>query len=985
MTYFKSPLAGSVPCAAIPFSRKQLSVGVASILMAAAGLALLPSASVYAQSANTSEAQEQQDLEEVIVSGIRFSQRSALDRKKEMGTMSDSLVAEDIGAFPDKNIAEALQRIPGIQLNRDDGEGSTVSIRGVDPDLLRVEMNNVGAMGMAGSRAVDFRDMASELVKSLDVIKGSEARLTEGGIGGTIQINTRKPNEFKSNFLSASVEGQYNDLIGDVMPKFNITGVYKPTDRFGILLNVTGSDKSTVIHAIRNTEWNRMADYDNSPEKTSIHPDFASVNNQDDCNNNTDCLKQWWDFNPYLPRYGVWERDEKRISANTMLEYQFTDNLSGHVGYTYNRRDKTAHDRNLQFEATSTARLAPGTIRTDARHNVIGYEASNAIITNRTLNFAWDQETQMVETGFHFVNERFDITGLVATSKAKQDIDSREANISASGVGGITVDLNGEGLPELDFSSAYYRNVDDLTDRSNTFDVNDLTSYNTRTRFKYNPLTDETQEDMGKFDVIFSPESGFFTKFRAGLQTTKQSFANTNQEYNIIRDQGVAYNGIVWTQADHQEVVNGNINRSPKFFKGYDLDVDALSYFSTLDTAGFIDAMRNKVGENVTRNDIDQKVGNFDVEVETFAAYVQAEFATMIGYMPVSGNFGVRSVNTDTAANGDVRIRVIVDQLDENGNPAVNPETGDYLGGIEDIDHPDTFLGRKTVKADYNDVLPSVNVTFGLIPEKLELYVGAAKVMARPRIGDINVNANCTLYTNTLAQLDNTANVCTGGNPYLKPYRATQTDVALTWYPDENSIVSAVWFTKDITSWTIDREVNYDVDFFGDGRVWDVTQKVNGKGVDVQGLELQAQTTFSWLPGFWSGFGGSVNYTYMESKNVGLYNSLTGEELPFPSQSENSYNITGFYETDTWSARLAYNYRDEYLAVVADRSGNPAFTDAAGYLDAKFSYNIGSNMKVHFDARNLTGEVKTNNAGPGRMSTYDWAGREYAVGFSWRL
>src|SRR5690606_41597319 len=204
---------------ALPFSRKGLSVGIATALLTTAAFtASLPAFAQEAAQTNEDELQ----LEFVEVTGIRFSQRSALDRKKEMGTMSDSLVAEDIGAFPDKNIAEALQRIPGIQLNRDDGEGSQVSIRGVDPDLLRVEVNNVGAMGMAGSRGVDFRDMASELVKSLDVIKGSEARLTEGGIGGTIQVNTRKPNEFKENFLSVAGEAQYTDLIGGVMPRCNL-------------------------------------------------------------------------------------------------------------------------------------------------------------------------------------------------------------------------------------------------------------------------------------------------------------------------------------------------------------------------------------------------------------------------------------------------------------------------------------------------------------------------------------------------------------------------------------------------------------------------------------------------------------------------------------------------------------------------------------------------------------------------------------------
>lgn len=974
----------------IPFARKVLPTSITAALLTTAIGFLSPTTFAQTNSAQTSQASDDQ-IEFVEVTGIRYSQRSALDRKKEMGTMSDSLVAEDIGAFPDKNIAEALQRIPGIQLSRDNGEGATVSIRGVDPDLLRVEMNNVGAMGMGGSRAVDFRDMASELVKSLDVIKGSEARLTEGGIGGTIQVNTRKPNEFKENFLSASVEGQYNDIIGDVMPKFNVTGVYKPTDRLGVLVNVTGSDKTTILHAVRNTEWNRLADYDNSPEKTAVDSKYASVTNASDCAtysvaaDRTACQKQWWDFSPQTPRYGSWERAEKRISANTMIDYQFTDNLNAYVGYTYNKRDKTAHDTNIQLDTSNANRFVPGTTVVDDKHNLIGFEAAHtANVTNRTLNFAWDQISEMIETGFEFKSDNIDVTGLIASSKADQDIDSREANIDAKNLRGITVNLNQQGLPDIDFSNAYFYTAATPNDQSNKFELNDLANYNNRTRFKYNPLTDKTTEDMGKLDVVFRPDSEFFKSFRVGIQSTKQGFVNTNQEFNIIRDQGVAYNGSVWTQQDHANVVAGNIEYLSGFFKGHDLDVYAPNGYATLNTDGFIDALRAATNENQTRRDIDQKVGNYDVEVETFAGYIQADFATEVGGMPLYGNVGVRSVTTDTAANGDVNIRVM---YDENG-PVIDPVSGLYLDGVwavDETDHPEYFKGRKTVDGDYNDTLPSLNVTLGLIPQTLELYVGAAKVMARPRIADINVNASCNLYRNKLAEVDGRPSTCSSGNPRLEPFRATQTDIALTWYPDENSIVSAVYFTKDITSWTLDRDVSYDVDFFGDGRLWDVTQKVNGEGVKVKGVELQASTAFTWLPGFWSGFGGSANYTYLESKDVGLYNQLTGAELPFPSQSKHSYNLTAFYETDVWSARMAYNYRDDFLSNPADRSGNPVFTEAAGYLDGKFSYDFGNNFKLHFDARNLTGEVKATNSGSGRLASYDWSGREYSLGVSWKM
>ena len=263
--------------------------------------------------------------------------------------------------------------------------------------------------------------------------------------------------------------------------------------------------------------------------------------------------------------------------------------------------------------------------------------------------------------------------------------------------------------------------------------------------------------------------------------------------------------------------------------------------------------------------------------------------------------------------------------------------------------------------------------------------MGAAKVMSRPKTTDLNVNADCTIYKTRRSVEDDIHDYCTAGNPALNPYRANQFDISLNWYPDENSVISGAYFIKDITSWIIDAETRFDVDFFGDGRLFDVRQKINGSGVTTKGIELQASTVFTWLPAPFDGFGGSVNYTRMSADDVGLFNQLNGEELPFPSQSENSYNLTAFYETDMWSVRLAYNYRDEYLASPADRSGNPVFVDDSGYLDAKIVYNVTENLRLYADGRNLTGEVKTYTAGPHRLSDLQWSGREYAVGVTYQF
>ncbi|KXI27359.1 TonB-dependent receptor [Paraglaciecola hydrolytica] len=992
------------------YKHKSLSKLIAAILAGSSALSVMAVANAAEQSqvksdpklaqtqtqqetqvekdATGAQAEDEDGLEVIEVSGMRFSQLKALDRKKNGGTMMDSLVAEDIGQFPDKNVAEALQRIPGVQLSRDFGEGDSVSIRGVEPGLLKVEVNNVSALGFGGSRGVDFRDMASELIKALDVIKGSEARLTEGGIGGTIQVETRKPNEFKENFLALSAEGQYNDLIDNVSPKVNFTGVYKFNDRLGVLVNATASDKSTMIHALRNTEWNRYADYDQTAEKTSVHPDYANVTDAGEClsaEDPTACEQQWWDFSPVTPRYGIWGRDEKRLSANATLQYQLTDNLSGHVGYTYNTRDKQALDLNIDLGVGSVLRTNPDSVVVDELHNVRYFETTLAGISNRTLNFAWDQTTTLLDAGFVYANDAWRIEGLVSESTSDQDIDSRDTHATTEGIAGVKVTLDDRGAPEWDYSDGYFVNPEDPTDTSDRFNINDPASYRNRVRYKYAPHEDQAKEIMAKLDITYIPDSDFLSTLKAGYRSSSLKVENADFSYNIIRDVGSTYNSEVWTLQDNINVLSGRTFESRELFSGYDLGVNTVGTYWAVNTEPFIEVMKYISQENLSRADLDVINGNYDQVVNTDAFYFQANFEHELASMRLWGNLGLRYVKTEIGANGDVRERVFVDQTDTFGNILVD-QFGIDLAGIEDPDHPQAFVGRKTVIEDYSNSLPSINLNLGLIPDELVLYVGAAKVMAHPNTGDLNVNATCNIYLTRRSQLeDEPRNNCSAGNPALKPYMANQWEVALNWYPTEESIVAGSYFVKDINSWIIDANTRYDVDFFGDGRLWDVRQKINGSGVTNKGLELQASTTFTFLPDPFSNLGGAVNFTHMQSEDVGLFNALTGEELSFPSMSENAYNLTAYYEDEHWSARIAYNYRDEYLARAQDRSGNPVYVDAGGYLDAKLIYTFDNGLKIYIDGRNLTGEVKSENAGPGRLSDLQWSGREYSVGFSYKM
>ena len=197
-----------------------------------------------------------QQLDTVTVTGIRRSIQSAIDRKRNASTVTDSIVAEDIDQFPDKNVGEALSRITGVQLSRSFGEGSQVAIRGVEPDLNRVEINGMSVLGTNGGagRGAELRELASELIASIDVVKGSTADLTEGGVGGTVRINTRKPLDFTKRTIAGTLAAEQGSLRGGTQPRATLLLADKFLDgKLGVMANLVYDDIHTRGDFARNT------------------------------------------------------------------------------------------------------------------------------------------------------------------------------------------------------------------------------------------------------------------------------------------------------------------------------------------------------------------------------------------------------------------------------------------------------------------------------------------------------------------------------------------------------------------------------------------------------------------------------------------------------------------------------------------------------------------------------------------------------------
>ena len=347
---------------------------------------LLGSGSAAAQQASAPvPAAQDQVTQKVIVSGTRQSVMSAIERKKGASTVTDSIVAEDIGQFPDKNVGEALSRITGVQISRDFGEGSQVAIRGVEPNLNRVEVNGLSVLSTnnTAGRGAELRELPAELIKSIDVYKGVTADITEGGIGGTVVIKTNKPLDFKKFTFASTLSGEHATLRGGVQPRASLL----IADRFlggdlGLMANVVYDKVLTQGDFARNTGWRFLRDWDFSPEKTitSTNAAAAAVSAPGGCAalagaDKAACERQWFDYSPSVPRYGIWTRDHKRMSGEFTAQYKFSNEFNAWASFQRNKQDQWLNDRNYGTDFGDVNRLANA-------GNAPVYRADGTVATN---------------------------------------------------------------------------------------------------------------------------------------------------------------------------------------------------------------------------------------------------------------------------------------------------------------------------------------------------------------------------------------------------------------------------------------------------------------------------------------------------------------------------------------------------------------------------------------------------------------------------
>lgn len=1025
-----------------------------AISAALAGQAQAQTAAAPAAAASAPAKAEANQLETVVVTGIRRSIQSAIDRKKNASTVQDSIIAEDIDQFPDKNVGEALSRITGVQLSREFGEGSQVSIRGVEPDLNRVEINGMSVLGTNGGtgRGAELRELASELIASIDVVKGSTADVTEGGVGGTVRINTRKPLDFTKRTVAMSLAGEQGSLRGGVQPRATLLLADKFLDgRLGVMANLVYDNIHTRGDFVRNTSWRFLRDWDMSPEKTitSLNANAAAVTTFAGCTalaaaDRTACQQQWFDYSPGISRYGIWERDHKRSSAEVTAQYRFTKEFDAYVSHQVNTQAQKLNDMNFGTDFGNVNRLftpgnapvyrADGTVQTAGtctgvstaatpagmvveNHHVTQYTVGNclnaagqggqAAFSTSARDFALDIESKYTTAGFKFKNNDWRIEGLLGDSKSDYKSESNNIVLTQNAPG-LVVKLGADRLPQFTFPANY--------------SPDNAASY-VQAQLQYRPSATQNKERQAKLDFQYNFDHSFFQSLWFGGQARESSSRQYNGGGYLVQNNGSLtatdeavdinvrganvnqtivfdplYTGTAQRPNDSQTYINSGFKTSyvnaarmqeivntirtkssGTFMGGYGIsglpsNWTAPSY-SAAAASGIFDTSAFNHGYLYQSPGNDGKtypqIPAFDISEKIKAGYVRLDWGTELWGLPLDGNVGVRYTRTNVTSTGVQTDRIC------------NPATVSSCSAL--------VISNKVVSLDntYSDVLPSLNGTLQLLGGKLLVRGGWAKVMARPALNLLAPNVACTTGSGDPARGGDGTDDCSAGNPDLKPYRATKYDLSVEYYPSRDTQVSLATFRTNIDTYVRTGILSRGVDFYGDGRIFDVTQAVNGQGAKTQGIELAGRTALTFLPGWLSSFGVDANVTRMTfsyAPGNQLISPLDESVLPYPGLSKLAYNLGLWYDDGQFNGRIAYHHRDKYYTGGNDVSGNPNFRDKTGYLDAKFQWKATKNFTFSVEAKNLTDQAELSYAGDlSRPNELAWSGRRYYVTVSYKL
>ncbi|MCA0894622.1 TonB-dependent receptor [Microbulbifer agarilyticus] len=941
-------------------------------LLSAAIAASVTSVGAFAQDDETAA------LEEVTVTGIRSSVLDSVSAKRESDVVAEVIDAGDLASLPDVSIADALGRLPGVTTVRDSGQSSQLNIRGMNGDFVQTSLNGreqASTSGYtAGSRWIAFDQYPSELITQAAVYKSPKASLIEGGVAGTVEMKTANPLEAeKQHNFNANVRYSFNDAAENVgadeagrRVSFSYQGKFLD-ETLGVAVGYADlSQPNSAEHMNSFIEGSRDFDGDGSEDRIIKGFQLRAENGQDERQG-------------YLASV-VWEP---------------TDAISAQ--FDYFRSDFSSEDTRSGFYVDGLQRDAST------------YDIDNAVVqdgiltggdvTLTTLFGPWievrqeDQSTDSLTESFGF---KFDWQ-ITDTFNAKMDIahssgeKTRLDRIASLHAYDLTYDADGnlQAWQELGGQSLGYQlNAGDMPSVAFNTDYTDLSHMRLGDWEQFPHLyTDEL--DSVKFDFKYEVDMPVVASFEAGVRWSERVFSDDRSTFRWGRREG--QNGFVDADGNVQLNEGCEFNRSDVACMPMDLDgfvtvesfggsMSGYPNYLSVDLAGIADAVFGP-GNYDAQQTWDHNwtlIESGELKEEVVAYYFMANLDTEMFGIPVTGNAGVRVVETDTKSIGIQQVR------DGEGDEIIDDN------GVARYDYAHVEYGP-----EYTDVLPSLNLSFH-ITEQDQVRFAAAKVMGRPPVFQLRGGAGSWIDTANDG-VSPRYNVWSKGNPNLDPFRANQFDLSYEHYFEDGGAVTAAVFYKDIES--LIENVTY---FEGDIAWSEIgleapaglvegqyqTTRNNDMGGYIRGLELAYTDTFDQLPGIFAGLGMTSSYSYTESETaVDGGGNFPDQVLPLPGLSKNVWSTSVFWDIGNFSTNMNVRYRDEFaFAGVSPGGSSLTMADEYTTVDWQSSYSFDNGVDVLFQVNNLTNEPNIATYGtPSAVAEYAEYGRQYFMGVSYQF
>jgi len=949
------------------------------------------SGAAFAQDADAADQADPTEPSEqgqpIVVTGLRASLESALNVKRESNDIVDVINAQDIADFPDANVAESLQRVPGISIERDAGEGRNITVRGLGGDFSRVRLNGMEAIAATtgstlGStvnrgRGFDFSLFASELFNSIVVRKSQSAEIDEGSLGATVDLTTARPFDRRGFRGAVSVQGAYYEMGEHIQPR--VAALISDTfadDTIGVLVSAAYSERTVEEEAYSNTAlsdyWEQLAGFCPVVPGSSVTPINTLVTTQPFTPNCTAAagpvpgstpeayaeVAREGVFVPRLPGYGRFINRQKRLGLTGSVQWQPADSTLFTIDAAYSRYDQEKND------------LATNPISFNRGNGAAAGSLTAAQATGRPnmkIREAEVDETGLLRYGV-FDDVDFRMTNAYERSQTNFWQLSGTLNQEIGDRGELTV-LYGQSRSLLEIPEFTLISFDRLD--------SDGFVYDTREDKRRGLL------DFG-FDASDPANWGFingYSDIRVQRHRVDNQFRNGKIDFSWeVNDAftgkiGYAYKKFTFETASLSRIASTIVNApipagttladlsTPinDFGRGLDLPSGSTVDFIVPDIDAFEEVYDfncncvNALGD--FRIAASAALGNNRFVRETdHSPYVQVDFDLPFSeVLRLRGNVGARYAFTNQYSRGFISASL----------PAVE------------------------ATRDYSDFLPAANLSLE-VGSDLIFRFAAAKAISRPALGNLSPGGAVTV---TGANYSSSV-----GNPNLEPFRSTNLDAAVEWYFQRGAVISAALFQKKLKTFaqqlltqTTIAESGIPISAFpadtDPNAPINITNFQTTEGGTIRGLEINYQQPFTFLPGFLSDFGALFNYTHIDSEiTYFLTANSAGPTLTdqLVNVSPNSFNATLYYEVSNFSARLSGAYRSEYLRTVPLRAG---LADATGSystfnLDASISYDFTPNVGLNIDMLNLTNQATDFWDGKTirDQQVYSKSGRQFFVG-----